>query len=137
VRFGYRDYDPDIGRWTAKDPIGFAAGDTDLYGYCLNDPINWTDPFGLTDNPLPKLPSFSETYPDSGFVAPAADIIAGGIEAGAALTAGVAAGVSFVAGPEFWWITLPAVPFSIEAGWDAVNRIKTGIERLGDSSSCH
>jgi RHS repeat-associated protein len=47
VRFGYRDYDPDIGRWTAKDPILFAGGDTDLYGYVLNDPINYTDPLGL------------------------------------------------------------------------------------------
>ncbi|MFV9691496.1 MAG: RHS repeat-associated core domain-containing protein, partial [Desulfobacteria bacterium] len=47
VRFGYRDYDPDTGRWTAKDPIGFAGGDTDLYGYCLNDPVNWVDPIGL------------------------------------------------------------------------------------------
>jgi len=26
VRFGYRDYDPDTGRWTAKDPIGFSGG---------------------------------------------------------------------------------------------------------------
>nr|WP_208022515.1 RHS repeat-associated core domain-containing protein [Desulfonema ishimotonii] len=48
VRFGYRDYDPDAGRWTAKDPIGFAGGDTDLYGYCLSDPVNWIDPDGLT-----------------------------------------------------------------------------------------
>ncbi len=47
VRFGYRDYDPETGRWTAKDPIGFAGGDTDLYGYCLNDPVNWVDPWGL------------------------------------------------------------------------------------------
>jgi RHS repeat-associated protein len=47
VRFGYRDYDPDTGRWTAKDPIGFAGGDTDLYGYCLNDPVNFVDSEGL------------------------------------------------------------------------------------------
>ena len=47
IRFGFRDYDPDIGRWTAKDPILFGGGDTDLYGYCLNDPINWVDPCGL------------------------------------------------------------------------------------------
>ena len=47
VRFGYRDYDPDIGRWTAKDPILFAGGDTDLYGYVLNDPINFIDANGL------------------------------------------------------------------------------------------
>jgi RHS repeat-associated protein len=47
VRFGFRDYDPDIGRWTAKDPILFAGGDTDLYGYCLNDPLDKIDPHGL------------------------------------------------------------------------------------------
>ncbi len=47
VRFGYRDYDPDTGRWTAKDPIGFSGGDTDLYGYVLNDPINLVDALGL------------------------------------------------------------------------------------------
>ncbi|WP_419657892.1 putative membrane protein with YD repeats [Desulfosarcina variabilis str. Montpellier] len=49
VRFGYRDYDPDTGRWTAKDPIGFAGGDTDLFGYAQNDPVNSIDPFGLVD----------------------------------------------------------------------------------------
>jgi RHS repeat-associated protein len=47
VRFGYRDFDPDTGRWTAKDPILFAGGDTDLYGYVLNDPVNKIDPVGL------------------------------------------------------------------------------------------
>jgi RHS repeat-associated protein len=46
VRFGYRDYDPATGRWAAKDPIGFAGGDVDLYGYVLNDPINFVDPNG-------------------------------------------------------------------------------------------
>jgi RHS repeat-associated protein len=46
VRFGYRDYEPDTGRWTAKDPILFVGGDTDLYGYCLNDPLNIIDPDG-------------------------------------------------------------------------------------------
>lgn len=47
TRFGARDYDPSSGRWTAKDPIRFAAGDTNLYGYVWNDPINLTDPSGL------------------------------------------------------------------------------------------
>jgi RHS repeat-associated protein len=45
--FGYRDYDPNTGRWTAKDPIGFAGGDTDLFGYCFNNPVNAIDPLGL------------------------------------------------------------------------------------------
>jgi RHS repeat-associated protein len=47
VRFGARDYDPAIGRWTAKDPIDFAGGDVNLYGYVWNSPTNWIDPLGL------------------------------------------------------------------------------------------
>ena len=50
VRFGYRDYDTDTGRWTAKDPIGFAGGDTDLFGYVQNDPVNFIDPTGEFQN---------------------------------------------------------------------------------------
>jgi RHS repeat-associated protein len=46
TRFGARDYDPETGRWTAKDPIGFDGGDPNLYGYVLNDPINFIDPNG-------------------------------------------------------------------------------------------
>ncbi|MBY0416401.1 MAG: RHS repeat-associated core domain-containing protein [Bdellovibrionales bacterium] len=45
-RFGARDYDPEIGRWLSKDPIGFEGGDTNLYGYVLQDPINSIDPQG-------------------------------------------------------------------------------------------
>ncbi|WP_345992191.1 RHS repeat-associated core domain-containing protein [Sulfurimonas sp. HSL-1716] len=47
VHFGYRDYDPVTGKWTAKDPIGFNGGDTNLYGYVLGDPVNLVDPKGL------------------------------------------------------------------------------------------
>lgn len=47
VKFGARDYDPEIGRWTSKDPILFNGGDTNLYGYVQNDPVNWIDPSGL------------------------------------------------------------------------------------------
>jgi len=47
TRFGARDYDPEVGRWTGKDPIGFEGGDANLYGYVLNDPVNFTDPLGL------------------------------------------------------------------------------------------
>ncbi|MBI2390457.1 MAG: hypothetical protein HYV09_12785 [Deltaproteobacteria bacterium] len=47
VRFGARDYDPETGRWTAKDPIGFGGGDTNLYGYAGSDPVNHVDFTGL------------------------------------------------------------------------------------------
>ncbi len=47
TRFGVRDYDAEIGRWTAKDPIRFAGGDTSLYGYVGSDSLNIADPLGL------------------------------------------------------------------------------------------
>jgi hypothetical protein len=47
VHFGQRDYDTFVGRWTTKDPIGFAGGDTNLYGYVFGDPVNLSDPSGL------------------------------------------------------------------------------------------
>ena len=36
ARFGMRDYDPAIGRWTARDPILFKGGQENLYMYCGN-----------------------------------------------------------------------------------------------------
>ncbi len=43
TRHGARDYDPETGRWTSKDPIKFRGQDTNLYGYVFNDPINGFD----------------------------------------------------------------------------------------------
>jgi RHS repeat-associated protein len=47
VRFGFRDYSPELGRFVAKDPLDFGGGDTNLYSYALNDPVNMIDPNGL------------------------------------------------------------------------------------------
>ena len=47
TRFGARDYDAFTGRWTSKDPILFAGGDLNLYGYTLGDPVNAVDLDGL------------------------------------------------------------------------------------------
>ena len=48
---GSRNYDPETGRWTSKDPILFNGGDTNLYGYVLADPVNLIDPSGLAHDP--------------------------------------------------------------------------------------
>jgi RHS repeat-associated protein len=42
-----RYYDPATGRFTQPDPIGLAGG-LNLYGYAGGDPVNFSDPFGLT-----------------------------------------------------------------------------------------
>lgn len=47
VRFGARDYDASIGRWTAKDPVLFRGGDTNLYAYVRGDPASLVDHNGL------------------------------------------------------------------------------------------
>ncbi len=60
VRFGARDYDAEVGRWLAKDPIGFAGGDTNLYGYVVNDPVNFVDPAGLALDDWTGFPSAEE-----------------------------------------------------------------------------
>ncbi|HBO45081.1 MAG TPA: hypothetical protein DD670_14360 [Planctomycetaceae bacterium] len=51
---GNRWYDAVLAHWQSEDPIGFAAGDANLYRYCGNDPVNWIDPSGLANlwNPL-------------------------------------------------------------------------------------
>nr|WP_153101559.1 RHS repeat-associated core domain-containing protein [Paraburkholderia hayleyella] len=41
----YRYYDPEVGRFVSKDPIGYAGG-LSLYKYAPNS-INWVDPLGL------------------------------------------------------------------------------------------
>ena len=41
-----RWYDPKDGRWTTQDPLGFAAGDSNLGRYVGNGPTDGTDPTG-------------------------------------------------------------------------------------------
>jgi RHS repeat-associated protein len=42
-----RWYDSASGRFTTQDPLGFAAGDENLYRYCHNSPTNYKDPSGM------------------------------------------------------------------------------------------
>jgi RHS repeat-associated protein len=43
----HRWYDAKVGRWISEDPIGFEAGDANLYRYVGNSPTWLTDSSGL------------------------------------------------------------------------------------------
>jgi RHS repeat-associated protein len=45
-RTKYRLYDPELARWTTRDPSGIDGG-LNLYTYVGNNPINFSDPLGL------------------------------------------------------------------------------------------
>jgi RHS repeat-associated protein len=45
-----RAYNPNLGRFMSEDPKLFGAGDYNLFRYCHNDPIDFTDPMGLEQN---------------------------------------------------------------------------------------
>src|SRR5690606_31906118 len=42
-----RMYDPAIGRFCSRDPIGFEAKDLNLYRYVGDEPLKYVDPLGL------------------------------------------------------------------------------------------
>jgi RHS repeat-associated protein len=47
VHFGAREYDPSLGRFLSRDPLGFGGGQLNVYDYAANDPVNFIDPSGL------------------------------------------------------------------------------------------
>jgi RHS repeat-associated protein len=49
-----RYYDPSMGRWISQDPMGFDAGDSNLYRYVRNDPIEMRDSTGLQPERVPS-----------------------------------------------------------------------------------
>jgi RHS repeat-associated protein len=49
--YNARYYDPELGRFYSRDPMGSAA--TSPYAYCGNDPVNFIDPSGMVALPAP------------------------------------------------------------------------------------
>jgi RHS repeat-associated protein len=65
-----RYYDPETGRYTKTDPVGFDGGDTNLYRYALNSPQNLFDQLGL---------KYAEAYGAAGVVVGGTAALAGSV----------------------------------------------------------
>ena len=69
-----RHYGTAAGRFTSRDPIGFAGGDANTYRYVGNGPTDATDPTGLypddPQGPRPPRPEItgSQDLPDGGSI---------------------------------------------------------------------
>jgi RHS repeat-associated protein len=62
----YRLYDPNMGRWLSRDPLGEFVG-PNLYDYVSNDTMNWYDQLGLCPTTPPGgAPTSPKGNPDSG-----------------------------------------------------------------------
>ena len=85
-----REYDPQVGRWLQKDPIGFGGGSTNLYGYVVNDPVNFVDPSGKN----PVLIAIGVT----GFIGGVTSAIGTASQGGTYYQIGQSFGVGFVGG---------------------------------------
>jgi RHS repeat-associated protein len=60
----YRAYDPDLGRWDSRDPIGEIGG-LNLYEYSRDDPSDLSDPQGLIPQPpasYPRPPGWNSSW---------------------------------------------------------------------------
>ncbi len=57
----YRAYDPNLGRWESRDPVGEMAG-LNLYHYVGNDPLNSIDPKGESALVLPVVALTALTF---------------------------------------------------------------------------
>jgi len=56
VHYNARAYEPGMGRFLQTDPVGYDAG-PNLYAYVGNDPVNLTDPLGLSSTGTADLSS--------------------------------------------------------------------------------
>lgn len=68
-----RYYDPRLGRWLQPDPIGQEGG-VNLYAYVGNDPLNLTDPLGLSPSELGSG-AFGLVRPEPGLGSPCIECV--------------------------------------------------------------
>ena len=114
-----RVYDPATGRFTQEDPIGLAGG-LNLYGFAGGDPVNFSDPFGLSckdamgnDVPCQLSDLFTYTVTIGGQIG--ATVTVGGVGAYARVQVGPVVGVRMTrSGSEP--VEMPSNGASVEGG---------------------
>jgi len=62
IYFGYRYYDPEIGRWISPDPMGTIAG-LNMYAFVRNNPIKYVDYFGFNSQLDPNCGCTQHGHP--------------------------------------------------------------------------
>jgi len=103
VRFGARDYDPSVGRWTAKDPIRWAGKQANLYVYVGNDPVNFADPTGRE--------------------------LLGWVGGGMAGLGALGLAVGAVSNPVGWGLIVVGAGLSIYDQWDEINGLLDALNK--------
>jgi RHS repeat-associated protein len=68
-----RYYDSAHGRWTSQDPLGFSAGDSNLYRYVGNQPTGFIDPTG-TNKVIIRVPDGEGSGPKAEIAAPQPEV---------------------------------------------------------------
>jgi len=61
--YGFRFYEPNLQRWTSRDPIEEMGG-LNLYGFVGNSPVNYVDPLGLESFMFPPQYAQSREFRD-------------------------------------------------------------------------
>ena len=110
--FRARYYDPEMGRFLTKDPIGLAGGDTNLYRYCGNDPVNCVDPRGTDSIYISAGGAIGTRYQNTAGVTEAYSGVIVGYENGSIYAGGISgagmgtniAGITAGVGPSIGYI---------------------------------
>ena len=126
----FRYYDPAIGRYISRDPIGYGDG-PNVYLYVHNNPINRIDPVGLAD--LGDVVNFFIPRPDESFKA-ADEGFKAMIAPGASAEERISGGLSFI-GNAIGTVTdlVPGKSGAKKALLGAVEKsIKSGAENLAE-----
>jgi RHS repeat-associated protein len=119
IRFGSRDYDPRVGRWTSKDALLFGGGSTNLYAYVTNDPINSVDLTGTVNIGLGFL---------GGVIGAGSNLLSAYINGKSGTDLAVAAGVGFGAGFIGGLIPYPPLSGAVTGGITKAGNIAVGLD---------